>query len=141
MDRARTGPGRRPWVGTLLAGTLVVAAGLATARSGTGALGDALGDALYAVLVLLVVGLLLPRAGLGVRAAVAVVLCWAVEVAQATGAPAAAAAAWPPLRYLLGTTFAWADLLWYALGVLAAAAVMAGTSRVARGRVAARDRS
>lgn len=121
--------GRRPWGPTTLAGAFVVAAGLGTARWGTGAAGDALGDALYAVLVLLLVGLAAPRSPLALRAATAVALCWAVEVAQATGGPAAAVGAWPPLRYLLGTTFGWLDLLWYALGVLLGASGILLASR------------
>ena len=119
----------------------VVLAGLAVSRFGTGTLGDALGDALYAVLVLLLVTLALPRLAPGARAALALALCWAVELAQLTGAPAAAVQAWGPLRYLLGTTFAWPDLLAYAVGVAAAWAVMAVSSRRAGGpRRAARSR-
>lgn len=107
----------------------VVLAGLATARYGTGPLGDALGDALYAALVLLVLTLALPRLRVAARAGLAVGLCWAVELAQLTGAPASAVRAWPPLRYLLGTTFAWPDLLAYAAGAGVGAAVMVLASR------------
>lgn len=116
--------GGRPWRSTALAGGVVVAAGLATSTAGSGALADAAGDALYAALVLLVARVVAHQARRGTQAAVALALCWAVEIAQATGAPAAAVAAWSPLRYLLGTTFAWADLLWYAVGVLATWGVM-----------------
>ncbi|MBU5422219.1 DUF2809 domain-containing protein [Cellulomonas hominis] len=115
-DRARTA--------AALAVPPVVLAGLATARYGTGAVGDALGDALYAVLVLLVVTVVLPRLSVATRAGLALGLCWVVELAQLTGGPAAAVAAWPPLQYLLGTTFAWPDLLAYAAGAGVAAAVM-----------------
>ena len=111
----------RPWAATAVAGALVVAAGLATARYGSGAAADALGDALYAALVTLLVVLAVPRWPRAAQAGLAVGLCWAVELAQLTGAPAAAAEAWPPLRYLLGTTFVATDLLWYAVGVLLAA--------------------
>jgi len=120
---------RRAWRSTALAGAAVVTAGLATARLGSGAVGDALGDALYAALVLLLVRWALPRMSSAARAGLAVGLCWAVEVAQATGGPARAVEAWPPLRYLLGTTFGPLDLLWYALGVLAAWVVIVGLSR------------
>lgn len=109
---------RRPWAATAVAGAAVVAAGLATARLGTGPVADALGDALYAVLVLLLVALARPGLSRVAQAAVALAVCWAVELAQLTGGPAAAVEAWPPARYLLGTTFAPADLLWYAVGVL-----------------------
>lgn len=111
-----------------LAAALVVLAGLATSRLVPGVLGDALGDALYAALVLLLVTLVAPRSRPAVRATVAVALCWAVELAQATGGPAAAVRAWPPLRYLLGTTFAWPDLVAYAVGVLVAAGLMRASS-------------
>ncbi len=115
----------RPSRGAVLAAVpLVVVAGLATARLVPGLLGDALGDALYAALVLLLVTVLVPHRGLAARGAVALALCWAVELAQATGGPGAAVRAWPPLRYLLGTTFAWPDLVAYAVGVLVAAALM-----------------
>lgn len=129
MSPPRPDQRRRPWRSVVPAGALVVAAGLAAARYGTGPLGDALGDALYAVLVLLLVVLALPRLARPAQAGLALGLCWAVEVAQATGAPAAAVAAWPPLRYLLGTTFVATDLLWYAVGVLLASCVMVLASR------------
>ncbi|WP_454050357.1 DUF2809 domain-containing protein [Cellulomonas sp. Marseille-Q8402] len=127
----RSGPDRRrrPWRTALPAGALVVLAGLATARYGTGPLADALGDALYAVLVLLLVALALPRLARPAQTGTALAVCWVVEIAQVTGGPAAAAAAWPPLRYLLGTTFVATDLLWYAVGVLLASCVMVVASR------------
>ncbi len=118
--RTRRDQGGRPWAATAVAGALVVAAGLATARYGSGAAADALGDALYAALVTLLVALAAPRWPRAAQAGLAVGLCWAVELAQLTGVPAAAADAWPPLRYLLGTTFVATDLLWYAVGVLLA---------------------
>ena len=141
----RAGIGRRdrfgrPWLGTLAAAVLVVAAGLATARLATGAAGDALGDALYAALVLLLVTLVLPGRSRGAQAGTAIALCWAVELAQLTGVPAAAAAAWPPLRYVLGTTFVATDLLWYAVGVLLASAATVLSSRWGGARRAATTR-
>jgi len=135
--RARFG---RPRLGTLAAAVLVVAAGLATARLATGAAGDALGDALYAALVLLLVTLVLPGRSRGAQAGTAIALCWAVELAQLTGVPAAAAAAWPPLRYVLGTTFVATDLLWYAVGVLLASAATVLSSRRGGARCAATTR-
>jgi hypothetical protein len=135
--RTRRDQGGRPWAATASVGALVVAAGLAAARYGSGTVADALGDALYAALVALLVGLALPRWSTPVRAGLAVGLCWAVELAQLTGVPAAAAGAWPPLRYLLGTTFVATDLLWYAVGVLLAACGTALASRVGGARRAA----
>jgi hypothetical protein len=130
----------RPWGSTAVAGGLVVAAGLATARFGSGSAGDALGDALYAALVLLLVRFTRPRLHRAAQAGIAVALCWALEGVQATGAPAAAVDAWPPLRYLLGTTFVATDLLWYAVGVLVASGVTVVASRWSGGtRRAARS--
>lgn len=137
MTGNRAEQGRRPWRATALIGAVVVVAGLATARYGSGPVGDALGDALYAVLVLLLVALALPRLARPGQAAVAAGLCWAVELAQATGGPAAAVAAWPPLRYLLGTTFVATDLLWYAVGVLVASCLTVLASRWSGARRAA----
>ncbi|WP_213282157.1 DUF2809 domain-containing protein [Cellulomonas hominis] len=114
---------------TAVAGGLVVVAGLASARSGSGPVGDALGDALYAALVLLLVRLAWPALRRRSQAAIAIGLCWAVEAAQATGGPAAAVQAWAPLRYLLGTTFVATDLLWYAVGVLTTSGLVTLASR------------
>jgi hypothetical protein len=138
--RTRRDEGGRPWAATAAAGALVVAAGLATARYGASAAADALGDALYAALVLLLVALAAPRWPRPAQAGLAVALCWAVELAQLTGAPAAAADAWPPLRYLLGTTFVATDLLWYAVGVLLATWGTVLASRVGGARRAAVSR-
>jgi len=110
----------------------VVGAGLLTSRVG-GAAADVLGDALYAVLVTLLVSLAVPGRPLRLRAVVAVACCWAVEAAQATGAPAAAVAAWPPAALVLGTTFAWRDLAAYAAGVGVTVLVMRAASRVGGG--------
>jgi hypothetical protein len=127
----------RPWRVAVPVAGLVVVAGLTTARFGTGAVGDALGDALYAVLVLLLAALAFPRWSRPAQAGAAVAACWAVELAQATGGPAVAVAAWPPLRYLLGTTFVATDLLWYAVGVLLAWSVTVLASRWSGARRAA----
>lgn len=135
--RTRRDQGGRPWAASAAAGALVVAAGLGTARYGSGPVADALGDALYAALVVLLVVLAVPRWSPAARAGLAVALCWAVELAQLTGLPAAAADAWPPLRYLLGTTFVATDLLWYAAGVLLASCGTALASRVGGARRAA----
>ena len=110
----------------LVAVGATLVAGVATTRlpeaSGTLAvLGDAAGDALYAVMVWLVVALVAPRTRTRTLTAVTFGLCALVELAQLTGGPAAAVDAFPPARYLLGTTFVATDLLAYAVGCLAAA--------------------
>lgn len=82
---------------------------------------DFAGDALYAVLVYLVVALIeprLPSAGVG---GIALALCVAIEVFQLTGVPQQIAERFPPAALLLGSTFAALDLVAYLLGVAAAA--------------------
>ncbi|WP_448630565.1 ribosomal maturation YjgA family protein [Cellulomonas soli] len=122
----------------LVAVGATLVAGVATTRipeaSGTLAvLGDAAGDALYAVLVWLVLALLAPGARTRTLTAVAVGLCALVELAQLTGGPATVVSAFPPARYLLGTTFVATDLLAYAVGCLAAAVLDRRLPRHAHG--------
>lgn len=123
----------RPWCSTLLAVPLVVAAGLAVARSGTGVLADALGDALYAALVVLLVRFVASRRSIWTQAAAGLALCTVVELAQLTVVPATVAAAYPPARYVLGTTFVVTDLLAYAAGAVLTAAVVRAVQVVGRG--------
>ncbi len=100
----------------LLGLVLTVALGLLSRRVPLGfyAWDKALGDALYAVMVYLVLALLAPRARPDRRAILALGLCAAIELFQLTGLPMQVAHT--PLRWLLGTTFAWEDLACYALG-------------------------
>lgn len=98
--------------------------GLAVSTRGTGLLADFLGDALYTVMVALGLTVVLPRVRLAVVAALGLAWCWAVELAQLTGLPAAAVAAWPPLRFALGTTFQAVDLLAYVVGAAAATGLL-----------------
>lgn len=88
-----------------------------------------LGDALYAVLVYVVIvgvapGIAAPRA-----AAIAFGICAAIELLQLTGLPAAIVDVVPVARYVLGTTFNAPDLLAYAVGVALAAGVDAQVGR------------
>ncbi|WP_245861221.1 DUF2809 domain-containing protein [Compostimonas suwonensis] len=119
------------------AAVVVVAAGLGVHLAVPGVVGDALADALYAVLVYLIVALIAPRLRTVVTAAIAFALCAAVELLQLTGLPEALTGLWAPFRLLLGTTFSAADLLAYAGGVVVVALVDAGARRRAR-RTAAR---
>ena len=84
---------------------------------------DFVGDALYAVLVYLVVSIVVVRRPARQVAVVAILLCVAVEVFQLTGVPSSLAEHFAPVRYLLGTTFNALDLVAYVVGVLAATAV------------------
>jgi hypothetical protein len=92
----------------------LVAVGLVVSRL-DGPLADLAGDAVYAAFVYALVVVAAPRTRFA--AVIAFVLCALVELAQLTGLPARAVDAVPVLRYALGTTFAPADLLAYAVGV------------------------
>jgi hypothetical protein len=81
-----------------------------------------LGDALYAVAVYLTLALVLFRRPLVMVAVLALAICLAVESFQATGIPAQYAH-WHVVRWFVGTTFAWHDVLCYVVGVLAIATV------------------
>jgi len=71
------------------------------------------GDALYAVLVYLLIAFLVPRKPQTPVAAVALTLCLLIELFQLTGLPADLAQSWPPVRLVLGTTFGLTDLVAY----------------------------
>ena len=87
-----------------------------------------LGDALYAVAVYLVLALFVRRRAPSAIGAIAFALCAAIELFQLTGIPARHAA-FPPVRWLLGTHFAWYDLVCYAVGTAAAASADAAVRR------------
>lgn len=128
MKAAVSGPPR--WA-LVAAAAGVVVVGLVV-RQVPGALGDLVGGVLYAVLVTLLAAIVAPRARPTMLGVVALAVCVAVELAQLTDGPAAAADAVPALRYVLGTTFAAPDLAAYAVGV----AMAAGGLAVARAAAA-----
>ncbi len=109
-------PTRRRRLDLALAAGAVTAVGLVVATLGDGLAADLAGGFLYAALAYLVVALLAPRAEHRWVTVTAVVLCFAVELAQATGVPASLVEHWQPLRYLLGTTFNPLDLVAYTAG-------------------------
>jgi hypothetical protein len=74
-----------------------------------------LGDVLYAVAVYLVLAILLNRR-VAIVAAVALVVCLAIEVFKLTGVPAEYGHL-TAIRWTLGTTFSWHNLACYAVGV------------------------
>lgn len=115
QETGRHATGRRLALAT--AGAVTVALGLGIRAFVDAAWAGPAGDMLYAALVSLVIAFLLlrrPRWQVGVAA---LVVCWAIELFQATGVPADLAATWPPIRLLLGTTFVPVDLVSYAVGV------------------------
>ena len=103
---------------------LVIAAGLLSRATPTGCplIDKYLGDALYAVLVFL----LLPPQPPVRRAAIAMAIMMGIELFQLTKIPAELAGdARLPVRVigrLLGTVYSWTDLAAYAVGLVAAAA-------------------
>ncbi|WP_029289426.1 DUF2809 domain-containing protein, partial [Cellulomonas sp. HZM] len=117
----------RPRLAVALA--VLVALGLVLATRFTGALVDAAGDAAYAAAVTLAVLLVAPRLDVRAAGAVALAVCWIVELAQLTGGPAWVVARVPPARFVLGTTFVATDLIAYAVGVVVVVAAGRATSR------------
>lgn len=107
-------------------GAFALALGIASRRwrLGTPLWDDHLGDACYAAMI--VVGLAIARPACArVRLAlVAYAIGASIELFQLTGLPAEWARAFRPLALVFGTTFAWADLVAQAVGVLVAAAMM-----------------
>ncbi|MFE4061306.1 DUF2809 domain-containing protein [Streptomyces sp. NPDC059096] len=120
------------------AAVLTVAAGLGLRSTGSGDLAKYGGDALYTVLVYVLVVLAVPRVRPRTAAAVALAFSVAVELFQFTGVPAELAARSTVARLVLGSTFNVPDLLWYAVGAAAAWGVHAGCARALRRSV--RDR-
>lgn len=90
-------------------------------RFGTsGAVADASGGILYAVLVYLLIGLLRPDARPRSIALIALGICLLVEGAQITGIPAELGERLPISRLILGSTFSVNDLFTAAAGALLA---------------------
>jgi len=78
------------------------------------------GDALYAVLIYLLVAAVASRIPSWQAAAAALAVCTAVELLQLSPLPAALGEIFPPARLVFGTTFGMLDLVSYGTGVLAA---------------------
>lgn len=81
-----------------------------------------LGDVLYAVAAYLALALLLIRARPSLVPPLALAACFAVEAFKTTGLPARYAE-FAAVRWLLGTTFSWYNLMCYVAGVAAVTAV------------------
>ncbi|WP_232531718.1 ribosomal maturation YjgA family protein [Microbacterium halophytorum] len=99
--------------------------------------GDFAADALYAVLIYLLVAFVAPRWPARASGVAAFAWCAAVEAFQLTGLPEAWGLAWRPLMLVFGTVFSWWDLVAYAVGVAAAAfvdAAVRGAIAGSRGR-------
>ncbi|NKY23921.1 DUF2809 domain-containing protein [Cellulomonas denverensis] len=87
------------------------------------------GGALYAAMAVLIARLVLPAASPWMQAVLGLGWCWLVEFAQLTDVPTTVVDAFPPARFVLGTTFNAADLVAYAVGAVGCAAVIVLSSR------------
>ncbi len=102
-------------------GFLAVALGIRAVtgdHSGSGALAQNSGTALYASMVYAGVLLLWPRIAVLCAGLIAIAFCWAVELAQLTGIPAELSSRSIVARLVLGIRFDWTDMLWYPLGII-----------------------
>ncbi|APR82914.1 integral membrane protein [Minicystis rosea] len=113
----------------LVAAPAIVIAGLG-ARAMLGGLAAKLaGDALYTVLVYILVLMVRPETSIRRAFAVAVGVSFAVEFAQLTPYPAILAKKHVLFRLVLGTTFGLVDLAGYVIGGLGAAGLHAFARR------------
>ena len=129
MDRARLTPVTRARLAYVAAALATIALGLAlraVRHALPAALGDVLGDALWAAMMFWWVGALAPRASLRARAVAALAIAFAVEAAQLWRAPWLVALRGTRAGHLvLGADFDARDLVAYAAGVACAAALAA----------------
>jgi hypothetical protein len=116
----------------LVAVPVVIACGLGARAVLSGLLAKIAGDALYTVLVYVVVLLVRPTTRPSRASAIALAVSFAVELAQLTPYPAWLSSKHVLLRLVFGSTFGFVDLAGYVVG--AAFALAAGTlaSRIAR---------
>lgn len=114
---------------TAVAAAATVALGVVAKLAVPGLAGDLLGSALYTVLLALLLALVAPRLvaprlvaprlAAPVAAGAATAASVGIELLQLTGLPAAAADAFPPVAWVLGSTFVATDLLGYLAGGVA----------------------
>ena len=108
---------------TAVAAAATVALGVVAKLAVPGLTGDLLGSALYTVLLALLLALVAPRLvaprlAAPVAAGAATAASVGIELLQLTGLPAAADA-FPPVAWVLGSTFVATDLLGYLAGGVA----------------------
>ena len=112
-----------------LGAVAALALGLGSRAFLTGAPAKILGVAFYATLVYALCVLLVPAVRIGRALAVAVAICFAIELLQLTPGPAYLSSRHLLLRLVFGTTFSAWDLVTYVPGALLGAAVHAGWRR------------
>jgi hypothetical protein len=122
-------------------GILAVAFGIRALTGADSALSQFSGTALYAAMIYAGVYVPAPATRPIVAAVVALAFCWAVELSQLTGVPAALSERSLLARLALGVTFDPIDLPWYAVGVLVALAGHLGARRGPREKSATRTGS
>lgn len=115
----------------LVAAVVVIAAGLAVHTGVPGEVGGFAGDALYAVLVFLLIAIAAPAVSAPMVAGAALAVCWAIELLQLTPLPAALSRSVPGAALVVGSTFQVSDLIAYALGAAAAGTADAVIRRAA----------
>lgn len=121
QQQSASGRARRIVLGC--AAGITVALGLGVRLLGEGTWIGPVGDALYAVLIYCLVGVLMPRSAKVRIAVAAFVVCGLIEVSHLTGLPAQWAQHWPAVRWILGSAFGWIDLVAYATGATGAAVI------------------
>lgn len=97
---------------------LILGIGLGVRAFSDGWLAQHSGTALYASMIYAGVFALWPRLSPLRAGALAIGFCWAVELFQLTGIPAALSERSLAARLVLGATFDWTDIGWYPVGVV-----------------------
>jgi sugar phosphate permease len=126
-DLLRAGLRRRAW--PLAAVPVTIVAGLGARALLGGLAAKVAGDALYTVLVYVLVLVVKPDASVRRAFAVALGVSFAIEFAQITPYPAWLSSKHVLLRLIFGTTFGFVDLAGYVVGAVCAAAVHAAITR------------
>lgn len=117
MNQVKIAKPRRFWL-FLAAGDAVIV-GLVLHFFVPGGFANLITDALYTVLLYLVLTLIMPAAKRHWLALAAFTVSAVIELSQLTGVPEQLAESFPPSRLLFGTTFSALDLVAYAVGAAA----------------------
>lgn len=120
---------RARWIASV-AVPLTVAAGLGSRALLGGLPAKIAGDALYTVLIYVLVVWVRPAVRLSRAFAIALGVSFAVEIAQLTPYPAWLSSKHVLLRLIFGTTFGFVDLLGYVIGAVGAVALHAAVRKL-----------
>jgi hypothetical protein len=111
------------WIIYCLSGLLILIAGITSRifHSGLALIDNDLGEALYAALAYVLLGIAWPQLNVTRKALITIVAMIVIEAFQLTSVPAHFAASSNTLLKLLalvlGTTWSWRDLVGYAVGI------------------------